>query len=352
MDNLSAQVHGAVPACNSVVLADPLVTVIRGDVRKRRDWLHALKDIHCVIHLAAETGTAQSMYQVDLYTSVNVGSTAMLFDILGNESHSVEKVILASSRSVYGEGAYDCGKCGRMYPAARLESELRARRWDPRCSTCGGALISAPTPENAVIRPASIYAATKFAQEELTRIAGAALGIRTVVLRFQNVYGEGQSLKNPYTGILSIFSNRIRQNKPIHLFEDGQESRDFVHVTDVARAVCAAVFRCSADGMILNIGSGEKTTVEQIARTLKKCFGDETDPVVSGQYRLGDIRHCYADLSKARLALDFEPAVELETGLDQFVRWVKRQPIEQDGLDSANRLLEVRGLMSQAASSC
>jgi dTDP-L-rhamnose 4-epimerase len=350
MDNLSVQVHGALPTCNSEVLGNSRVTVIRGDVRARQDWLHALQGVRCVVHLAAETGTAQSMYQIDQYTSVNVGSTAMLFDILANESHSVEKVILASSRSVYGEGAYDCQKCGRVYPTTRLESDLRESKWDPRCPKCRATLISVPTPEDAAIRPASIYAATKFAQEELTRIAGVALGIPTVILRFQNVYGEGQSLKNPYTGILSIFSNRIRQNKPIHLFEDGQESRDLVHVIDVAAAVWAAVYKSAADGTVLNVGSGEKTTVEQIARALKKRFGDTTEPIVSGQYRVGDIRHCYSDLSKTRVALEFEPAVELEAGLDRFVSWVKKQPIERDGLDSANQFLEKRGLMSQATS--
>jgi dTDP-L-rhamnose 4-epimerase len=349
MDNLSPQIHGSVPRVNSSVLESDQVRVLRGDVRSRRDWLAALVDVDCVVHLAAETGTAQSMYEIDLYTTANIGGTALLLDILANQSHSVEKVIVASSRSVYGEGAYDCTHCGRVHPQMRTEANLKANVWDPKCSSCGSSLQCVPTPENANVNPASIYAATKYTQEELTRIAGAALGIATVAFRFQNVYGEGQSLKNPYTGILSIFSNRIRQSKPIYLFEDGQESRDFVHVTDVARAVVLSVLNDGANGKTLNVGSGAKTSVELIARTIKLLLGDHTEPVVSGQFRIGDIRHCYADLTNIRAALDFEPRIDLQCGLERFVEWVKTQPIEHDGLDAANQQLASRGLMARAS---
>lgn len=349
MDNLSAQIHGALPSVRAAVLSSPLVRIVRGDVRARRDWCAAINDADCVVHLAAETGTAQSMYEIDQYSSVNVGGTALLFDILANHRHQVRKVVVASSRSVYGEGAYDCSRCGRVFPEMRSESDLQMHLWDPRCPCCGDVIESVPTPENARTRPASIYAATKFAQEDLARIAGAALGIPTVILRFQNVYGEGQSLRNPYTGILSIFSNRIRQHKPVYLFEDGQESRDFVHVTDVAEAVSLSVCSSNADGLILNVGSGDRTSVEVIARILKNHLKDSSEPIVSGQYRIGDIRHCSSDLSRIRTVLGFEPKVSLDDGLRQFVGWVLTQPLEQDGLDNANRELEQRGLMSQAA---
>jgi dTDP-L-rhamnose 4-epimerase len=350
MDNLSSQIHGAIPNLHDIsALRDPRVEVMRGDVRSRRDWLTAIGGVATVVHLAAETGTAQSMYEIEHYTHSNVGGTALLLDLLANHPHKVKKIVLASSRSVYGEGAYNCAACGRVYPNARTEADLSAEKWQPLCPTCGCTLHCVPTPEDARTNPASIYAVTKFAQEELVRIAGAALGIASVIFRFQNVYGERQSLKNPYTGILSIFSNRIRQRKPIYLFEDGQESRDFVHVSDVARAACLGILNSGADGMTLNVGSGRPTSVNTIARLLKDFLGDRTEPIVSGQYRIGDIRHCYADLTNIREALGFEPTVTLENGLERFVRWVRTQPIEQDGLDRANKELIDRGLMPASA---
>lgn len=349
MDNLSPQIHGAIPQISSPLLNSPRAKVVRGDVRSRRDWLTAIDGADAVLHLAAETGTAQSMYEIEHYTNSNVGGTALLLDILANHRHKVKKVVLASSRSVYGEGAYDCSACGRVYPSARTEADLSTGKWQPLCPGCGRALQCVPTPEGAKTSPASIYAATKFAQEELVRIAGAALGIASVIFRFQNVYGEGQSLKNPYTGILSIFSNRIRQGKPIYLFEDGQESRDFIHVSDVAQAVCLGILNSGAGGMTLNVGSGTPTSVQVIARLLKDFLGDRTESIVSGQYRIGDIRHCYADLTKIREALGFKPAVNLESGLERFVAWVRTQPVEQDGLDRANKELIDRGLMPASA---
>jgi dTDP-L-rhamnose 4-epimerase len=206
-------------------------------------------------------------------------------------------------------------------------------------------IIATATPEDAKTAPASIYAATKLAQEDLVRIAGKALGIPNVIFRFQNVYGEGQSLKNPYTGILSIFSNQLRAAKTVSLYEDGQESRDFIHVSDVARAVVLAVTDDGADGSTLNVGSGQPTTVERIAVLLKERLGAETQPVISGQYRLGDIRHGYADTTAIHKQLGFAPEISLEQGLDRFVAWVKQQPVEPDRLGAATQELISRGLM-------
>jgi dTDP-L-rhamnose 4-epimerase len=193
--------------------------------------------------------------------------------------------------------------------------------------------------------PASIYAATKLAQEDLIRVASKALGIPAVIYRFQNVYGEGQSLKNPYTGILSIFSNQLRMGKTIHLYEDGQESRDFVHVSDVARAVALGLTADGADGTTLNVGSGRPTSVEQIARLLGERFGAKAPPLVTGEYRLGDIRHGYGDLTSIGDCLQFRPEVPLDQGLTRFVEWVKTQPLEPDRLDKATGELVARGLM-------
>jgi dTDP-L-rhamnose 4-epimerase len=351
LDNLSPQIHGVDPQLElGALLEKHHVEVIRGDVCERRDWVVALRDVSSVVHLAAETGTGQSMYRIGDYTSTNVMGTALLLDVLTNDRHGVEKLVLASSRSVYGEGAYHCAGCGPVYPPMRSLGGLQASHWEPLCPVCGGTVQPVATPETAKTSPASVYAATKLAQEDLVRIVANALGIPFLILRLQNVYGEGQSLNNPYTGILSIFSNRIRQGKEIVLFEDGQESRDFVHVSDVAEAMTLGLTSDGGDGLTLNVGTGVQVSVEMIAQSLKHQFRDSNAPVVvSGQYRLGDIRHNYADMSAIRQFLAFSPKVPLEEGMARFVRWVKTQPIIQngteDGLDRANRELIERGLM-------
>jgi dTDP-L-rhamnose 4-epimerase len=349
-DNLSAQIHGAIPRLTVPDLVnDARVEVVRGDVARDADWARALEEATEVIHLAAETGTAQSMYEISRYTRTNVSGTAALLNRLANHRHRVRKIILASSRSVYGEGAYQCTRCGLVYPPARSEQMLRSGQWQPRCPTCWREIESTATPEEARTTPASIYAATKLAQEDLVRVAAQALGIPAVIFRFQNVYGEGQSLKNPYTGILSIFSTQLRQGKTIHLYEDGEESRDFVHVSDVARAVDLALESDRADGATLNLGSGRATSVATIARLLSEHLGAKTEPVVTGEFRLGDIRHGYADLSAIGTRLGFTPAVSLEKGLTRFAQWVASQPLEPDQLDYAARELAQRGLMSAQA---
>jgi dTDP-L-rhamnose 4-epimerase len=351
LDNLSPQIHGVdSPPELGAVLEEHHVEVMRGDVCQRRDWVSALRDVASVVHLAAETGTGQSMYRIGDYTCTNVLGTALLLDVLANDRHEVTKLVLASSRSVYGEGAYQCADCGVVYPTMRSLSNLEAGKWEPPCPCCCGPVDPVATPEAAKTNPASVYAATKLAQEDLVRIAANALGIPFLIFRLQNVYGEGQSLHNPYTGILSIFSNRIRQGKEIVLFEDGQESRDFVHVSDVAEVMAISLTSDGGDGLTMNVGSGAQVSVETIARSLKRQFNDSSAPVVvSGQYRLGDIRHNYADISAIGQYLAFSPKVSLEEGIAGFVRWVKTQPIAkngaEDGLDRANRELIERGLM-------
>ena len=349
-DNLSPQIHGALPEVAALEsLRASGVEICRGDVLRSADWDAALDEADAVIHLAAETGTAQSMYEISRYTDTNVGGTAILLNHLANQRHGVRKLILASSRSVYGEGAYHCGQCGIVYPPARSEAMFRAGQWQPACPLCQGAVAATATEETAKPSPASIYAATKLAQEDLVRVGAGALGIPFVIFRLQNVYGEGQSLKNPYTGILSIFSNQLRCGKTIHLYEDGQESRDFVHVSDVARAVLAALASDRGDGHILNVGSGRPTTVEQIAEMLRERFAVAERPVITGEYRLGDIRHGYADLTRIRALLELAPEISLDEGLTRFVAWVKTQPAEPDRLDRATEELVKRGLMKENA---
>src|SRR5580704_17010485 len=309
LDNLSPQIHGVVPQPElGSLLEEQQLEVVRGDVCQRQDWVSALNDVTSGVHLEAETGTGQSMYRIGDYTSTNVLGTALLLDVLANDRHQVTKLVLASSRSVYGEGAYLCARCGLVYPPMRSPGSLQASHWDPHCPCCSGPIEPVATSETARTSPASGYAATKLAQEDLVRIAANALGIPFLIFRLQNVYGEGQSLNNPYTGILSIFSNRIRQGKEILLFEDGQESRDFVHVSDVAEAMALGLSSAGGDGLTLNVGSGAQMSVETIARSLKREFHDSDVPViVSGQYRLGDIRHNYADMSAIGQLLAFSP---------------------------------------------
>ncbi len=350
LDNLSPQIHGVVPQPElGTLLEERHLEVVRGDVSRRQDWVSALSDVTSVVHLAAETGTGQSMYRIGDYTSTNVLGTALLLDVLANDYHQVTKLVLASSRSVYGEGAYQCAGCGLVYPPIRSLDSLQAAQWEPLCPTCCGAIHPVATPEIARTSPASVYAATKLAQEDLVRIAASALGIPFLIFRLQNVYGEGQSLNNPYTGILSIFSNRIRQGKLIPLFEDGQESRDFVHVADVSEAMALGLESDGGDGMTMNVGSGVQVSVDTIARNLQRQFAESSALVVSGQYRLGDIRHNFADISAIGKALGFTPKVTLEEGIARFARWVRTQPIAEDGpedgLERANRELIERGLM-------
>jgi dTDP-L-rhamnose 4-epimerase len=347
LDNLNPQIHGAVPNLSSLeLLRNDAITVVRGDVRSPIDWENALRECDCVIHLAAETGTAQSMYEIRRYSDTNIGGTALLLDLLANKSHRVRKLILASSRSVYGEGAYGCQKCGTVHPPMRTEQALKQGRWEHLCPRCANPIGATATPEDARTSPASIYAATKLAQEHQFRIAGCALGIPTVIFRFQNVYGEGQSLKNPYTGILSIFSNQLRTGKTVKLYEDGNETRDFVHVSDVARAVVLGVGSDRADGLTLNVGSGTPTSVREIATELKSCYESTSEIVVTGEFRIGDIRHGYADLNLIKDRLHFVPSIPLPLGLERFARWVKTQAPEPDRLEIATKELQSRGLMA------
>jgi dTDP-L-rhamnose 4-epimerase len=352
LDNLSPQIHGASSEPELTgVLEEANIEVVRGDVCKRRDWVSALRDVSSVVHLAAETGTGQSMYRIGDYTSTNVMGIALLLDVLANDPHGVTKIVLASSRSVYGEGAYHCVGCGVVYPPMRSLTDLQSGQWDPTCPVCCGPVHPLATPEAAKTSPASVYAATKLAQEDLLRIAASAQGIPFLIFRLQNVYGEGQSLHNPYTGILSIFSTRVRQGKEIVLFEDGQESRDFVHVSDVAEAIALGVTSDGGDGLTLNVGSGAQISVETVAHSLCRAFnGSRTMVLISGQYRLGDIRHNYADISAIQHHLGFSPKVPLDEGIARFVRWVQTQPLSsngtaEDGLERANRELIERGLM-------
>jgi len=347
LDNLSPQIHGGVPA-GLDWLAQPGIEFRRGSVTSHRELSDALNGADLVVHLAAETGTGQSMYEIAKYNDVNAQGTAVLLDILANTpQRSVRRVVLASSRSIYGEGAYVCRGCSpriRVWPGSRPAEQLRAHRWEFPCPSCGQDMEAVPTHEDDKISPASIYAATKYAQEQLIAISCGSLGIGFANLRFQNVYGEGQSLQNPYTGILSIFSTRIRRGLHLPLFEDGQESRDFVHVEDVANAVIAAL-RSDVTGVAINVGSGIKTSVQDVAEKLSAAFGVAPDLRITSEFRLGDIRHNFADVGRLRDLLGYTPAIGLGDGLNRFAAWVGTQPLPEDRSQAANAELQARKLM-------
>ena len=348
LDPLSPQVHGDVPRGLDWLRADG-VEFQRGSVSSRQDLVRALTGVDQVVHLAAETGTGQSMYEIARYNEVNSQGTALLLDVLANDpQHTVERVVLSSSRSVYGEGAYVCQACSpdtRVFPASRGQAQLAAHQWEPLCTRCGAALSMVPTRESDQVLPASIYAATKFAQEDLVQVACRSLKIGYAILRFQNVYGEGQSLKNPYTGILSIFSTRVRRGLHLPVFEDGLESRDFVHVSDVVNAVLSSMTGPTPANEVINVGSGVATSVLEVATQLSRVLGAEPQIKVTAEYRLGDIRHNVADIGRLRTALGYTPQVSLVEGLTRFARWVLTEPLPEDLLDKANAELRARKLM-------
>jgi dTDP-L-rhamnose 4-epimerase len=342
VDNLSPQIHGALPQPDVSWLRSGAVEFIRADVRDKSVMDEVLGRVEAVVHLAAETGTGQSMYQIAHYYDVNQQATAAMFEAIGTRHRHIKRVILASSRSIYGEGAYLLG--GHVFiPAPRDVTRMKAGVFDP-VGPSGELLELIATPEDVLPRPASVYAATKLANETLGRIFSDAYGTTVVALRFQNVYGERQSLRNPYTGILSIFSNRMRQGLPINIFEDGLESRDFVHVSDIVRAVGLALERPLSGFHALNVGSGVPTSVMQVAELLRGLLGSSSPLSVSGDFRAGDIRHCYADLTLAHKVIGFVPKLNIEQGLALFCQWVMTQEILEDRSEMAMNQLAVLGL--------
>lgn len=350
LDNFNPQTHGD----NASVSPDleGKIRLIVGDVRHKDKWATALRNQEAVIHLAAETGTGQSMYQVERYTSVNVVGTSILMDHLANDRHhGVKRLIVASSRAIYGEGKYVCNRCGPVYPAPRLAEDMLMGQFDPRCPVCHQPSSPLPTDESSVQHPCSTYGLTKLVQEELTFLFSRALDIPAVVLRYQNVYGPGQSLKNPYTGLLAIFSNRARANMPINIFEDGQESRDFVYVDDVVEAT----WRCLVSDLkgceAVNVGSGERTTVMEVARTIAGFFASRSEIKISGDFRLGDVRHNFAHLQKAKQLLGFRPQRCFADGIGEFLRWASSEESQPHKYEDAIREMKEKGLMVGALSS-
>lgn len=347
LDNLSPQIHGENPEHTSPLYRSIIgkVTFINGSVTSREDWLKALRGQECVVHLAAETGTGQSMYEIQKYVEVNIGGTALLLDLLTNTEHTVKKVVVAESRAIYGEGRYYSPELGRyVYPEPRNDADMREKDFEVKYPGCSQPLELVATTEDSLIHPTSVYGITKQVQGQLVHLVCPSIGIAAVSYRYQNVYGPGQSLSNPYTGILSIFSTRIKNGNEINIFEDGKETRDFVYIDDVVEATLLGIEKEEANGHTFNIGTGVATDVLTVARTLIGKYGLQVPLRVSGNYRLGDIRHNYADLSLARELLGFEPRWDFDRGISRFVDWVNAQEVQEDKYESSIREMKRKGL--------
>ena len=346
LDSLSEQIHGVNPEETSPLYRNvkDKVNFIKGDVNSREDWMKALEGVTYVIHLAAETGTGQSMYEIKKYVDTNIGGTALLLDILTNTKHSVKRVVVAESRAIYGEGKYRCLKCGDVYPLERKDEDMQKGDFECKCPKCGGPVELVATTEDSAIHPSSVYGIAKQVQGQLVHLVCKSIGVESVSFRYQNVYGPGQSLSNPYTGILSIFSTRIKNGNGLNIFEDGKETRDFVYIDDIVDATILGMEVPEANGHVFNIGTGVATDVLTVAQTLCEKYGIQVPIVVSGNYRLGDIRHNYADITLARNILGFEPNWDFSAGIGEFCKWVDGQAVQKDNYDASIAEMKAKGL--------
>ena len=341
-DSLDRQVH---PSGRLPSWVPEQVEFIHGDVYDRPRLKSAIEGIDVIFHEAALVGVGQSMYQIRRYVEGNSLGGATLLDILANEKHSVKKLIVASSMSIYGEGAYECSACGDVSPDLRGKTQMAAHDWELKCPNCGRKVGALPTPESKPLSPTSIYAVTKRDHEEMFLSFGRAYGLPTVALRYFNIYGSRQQLSNPYTGVLAIFSGRLLSNNAPVVYEDGLQTRDFVHVSDVVQANLLALDKSTGDYEAMNVGTGRAVSILEINDRLQKNLGTTIEPDVRRQFREGDIRHCYADISKIREKLGYSPKVALEQGMDELVDWVRNQTAN-DTFDAAAKELAAHGLVS------
>lgn len=360
-DSLVPQVHGGPSPADGRPPAylNPKAEFVYGDVQDKDALRKALQGVEVVFHEAAEVGVGQSMYEVTRYVNTNTGGTGVLLELLANEPHTVQKLIVASSMSIYGEGAYECPEHGIAHPQLRPDEQLAARDWEARCplitnasctphpasraSACNLPLKPIPTPEDKPLFPTSIYAISKMDQELMCLAIGRAYDIPTVALRYFNAYGPRQALSNPYTGVAAIFSSRLLNGNSPLVFEDGHQSRDFIHVSDIVRANLLTMERDEANFGVFNVGTGRPSTVLDVAHTLADGLGVDIEPEIVGKFRAGDIRHCYADITHIRQTLDFDPQVRFEDGMADLIDWVR----EQEGVDLVEQArveLEKRGL--------
>jgi len=344
LDNLEPQVHGTGTKPPGYLTSEAIF--IRGSMQDRELVKEVVLNADAVIHLAAMVGVGQSMYQVERYVDANTRGTSILLDVLANEDHGVKRLVVASSMSIYGEGEYRCEKCRvDVFPRLRPKKQLDEKKWEHICPDCSTPMVPVATDESKPLQPTSVYAQSKRHQEEMTLLIGETYGVPAVALRYFNVYGSRQALSNPYTGACAIFSNRILNRKPPYIFEDGHQLRDFIHVKDVAEANVLALEKTSADQVALNVGTGKPTSILDLANTLIKLYGADLNPEILGTYRKGDIRHCFADVSKASDQLGFRAKIGLKDGLLELSRWAEEQGWgAADLFDKALEELKQKGL--------
>jgi len=316
---------------------------IYADLRNKDKLKKALKGIEVVFHEAAQVGVGQSMYELERYVSHNSTGTAILLELLVNTKNKVQKLMVASSMSIYGEGIYRCPKHGKIYPSLRPEKQLKKKDWAMRCPKCNAPAKAMPTDETKPLMPNSVYATTKRSQEELCLEIGIAYKLPTVALRYFNAYGPRQSLSNPYTGVAAIFLSRVKNNNPPLLFEDGLQSRDFINVADVVQANILAMKKKQADYNFFNVGSGKGYSIQEIGQTICSLYGNKIKPKVLNKFRAGDIRHCYADTKKISTMLGFKPKVSFKKGMLELIAWSENQKA-RDLSQKAHQELSKRGL--------
>jgi dTDP-L-rhamnose 4-epimerase len=333
-DNLTSQVHS--DGLPSYLSND--VEFIPGDMRDLNRLCKAVRGVEVIYHLAAAVGVGQSMYEIAHYMGSNTQGTANLLQALLDNRCKLEKLIVASSMSIYGEGKYTCPRGGVAAPPVRPLGQLKQKKWDAQCPDCGEILKPIPTDESKQLQASSIYALSKKDQEEMVLLFGWTYGVPAVALRYFNIYGSRQALSNPYTGVAAIFASRLMNgNRPL-IFEDGMQMRDFVSVHDVVQANLLAMERAEADGMALNVGSGQPITICEVAKELARSLGTEIEPEITGKYRAGDIRHCFADISAARNVLGYRPQVSFSDGMEELVQWLASQNAVDRSAEAVERL--------------
>ncbi len=341
-DNLDPQVHGENASRPAYLNKD--IELIIGDVRNPEAFASALNSVDILVHLAAAVGVGQSMYEIVRYTSINTMGAATVLEEAVKQRDHIEKMLVASSMSIYGEGLYLCPDCGEISPRLRSTAQLAERNWDMLCPICGKPCTPIPTPETKPLYPTSIYAVNKRDHEEMFLSVGDAYNIPATAMRFFNVYGERQALSNPYTGVGAIFASRLLNGKPPVVFEDGGQSRDFIHVRDIARGCLLALENGNSNGEVFNLGTGRKLSIMDVGKAIAGELGRPADDfIVNNQYRAGDIRHCYADVSRAKTILGFKPSTVFEEGVSELCNWVKSQT-STDMVDKATEELKKRGL--------
>ena len=343
IDNLDPQVHGKNPDLK--FFKHNKIKFIHGSILNHDLLGQAIQNQDYIIHLAAHTATGQSMYRIAEDTSINVLGMAKLMDYIVNNSHSIQKIIIASSRAVYGEGAYHCPHCGKIPKPKRISENLEKGLFELFCPYCGTQLIPQPTDEECILNPLSIYGASKVSIEYIASLSGTVAKIPITILRYQNVYGPGQALGNPYTGILSVFGTCLLNKAPISVFEDGQESRDFIYIDDAINATLSALKSESTNNQVYNIGTGIRTSICEVAALLIKEFDSHSEYMINGKYRIGDIRHNFADTSKAFRDFGFTSQISLDKGIQKFISWFSKQEIPQNNLMMSIKEMEGKNIL-------